>query len=84
LNGETEYGKKYYDWAFGRRPGEELYDLRKDPDQVVNLASETRYGAKRDELRTRLLKILRENGDPRVLGDGSTFDKMPYTVEFRR
>ena len=84
LNGETEYGKRYYDWAFGRRPGEELYDLRKDPDQVVNLAPETRYGAKRDELRTRLLKILRENGDPRVLGDGSTFDKRPYTVEFTK
>ena len=84
LNGETEYGERYYDLAFGRRPGEELYDLRKDPDQVVNLASETRYGAKRDELRTRLLKILRENRDPRVLGDGSTFDKRPYTVEFTR
>jgi len=84
LNGETEYGKKYYDWAFGRRPGEELYDLRKDPDQIHNLATDSKYGPKRDELRTRLLKVLRENGDPRVLGDGSTFDKMPYTVEFRR
>lgn len=82
LNGETEYGKKYYDWAFGRRPGEELYDLSKDPDQVVNLASDPRYGEKRDELRTRLLEILEENGDPRVLGDGSTFDKAPYTVDF--
>lgn len=84
LNEDTNYGKKYYDWAFGRRPGEELYDLRNDPDQIENLALDPMHGGKRDELRTRLLKILRENGDPRVLGDGLTFDKMPYIVEFGR
>ncbi len=80
LNGETEYGRKYYDWAFGRRPGEELYALKDDPDQVVNLAQDPRYGAVRDELRTRLLDVLEANGDPRVLGDGSTFDKLPFTA----
>ncbi len=84
LNENTEYGRSYFDYAFGKRPGEELYDLSVDPDQTVNVATEATYGKTRDELRTRLLKLLRENGDPRVLSDGSTFDKMPYTVEFGR
>ncbi len=82
LNGETEYGRPFYDFAFGKRPGEELYDLHADPDQVVNVATQPGYGQVRAELRTRLLRLLRENGDPRVLGDGATFDRMPYTVEF--
>src|SRR5262249_50731303 len=33
-------GKWYFDNAFGKRPAEELYDVRKDPDQVKNLAAD--------------------------------------------
>ena len=78
LNKDTEFGRPYYDFAFGKRPGEELYDLHADPDQVVNLASDPVYGAKRDELRNRLLKLLEENGDPRVTGDRMTFERPPF------
>ena len=44
LNKDTEYGKAYYGFAFGKRPGEELYDLHADPDQVVNLARSRVWG----------------------------------------
>ena len=78
LNKGTEYAKRYYDFAFGKRPGEELYDVHADRDQVVNLASNPAYGAKRDELRNRLLKLLEENGDPRLTGDRMTFERPPF------
>lgn len=71
--------KKYYDFAFAKRPLEELYDLRKDPDQVTNLADDPAYASQKQELGERLLKILADAKDPRVTGDGSTFDKSPYS-----
>ena len=57
---------KQYDLCFGRRPAEELYDLRSDPDQVRNLALEKHPEAAR--LRARLEAYLRKTGDPRIEG----------------
>jgi arylsulfatase A-like enzyme len=71
--------KKYYDFAFAKRPGEELYDLRKDPDQVVNVAADPAYASQKQELSDRLMKTLTDAGDPRVTGDGTTFDNPPFT-----
>ena len=69
----------HYNYAFGKRPVEELYDLRKDPDEIVNVAGEPAYASQRTDLASRLLKILTDAKDPRVLGDGRTFDLPPYT-----
>jgi N-sulfoglucosamine sulfohydrolase len=68
----------FYNYAFGKRPAEELYDLRADPDCLVNLASETAHEAKRAELADRLMGELRRTGDPRITGDGRTFDRPPF------
>ena len=70
---------KYFDFAFGRRPAEELYDLRKDPHQMQNVAATPDYEATRRQLNERLMSVLTETGDPRVMGDGSTFDKPPFS-----
>lgn len=75
---ETQW-KWLYDFAFGKRPAEELYDLHKDPDQVRNVAGEAGYTTTKRELAERLLKTLMEAHDPRVTGDGSTFDKPPFS-----
>jgi arylsulfatase A-like enzyme len=72
-------GPRFYQWAFGKRPAEELYDLREDPDQVKNLAGESGYAEIQEKMAQRLMGVLKEAGDPRVTGDGSTFDKAPYT-----
>lgn len=69
----------YYDLAFGKRPAEELYDLRKDPDQTVNLADNPEYKKIKEELAEKLMKVLKEKQDPRVTGDGKTFDSPPFT-----
>ncbi len=74
----------FYDLAFARRPLEELYDLHVDPHQMSNVAGQVEYAAVQDELRARLMTYLRDTGDPRVQGDGTRFDRMPYTfVDWR-
>lgn len=71
----------FYHLAFDKRPREELYDLRKDPHQMTNVAGQTNYAQIQAELEDQLISVLKETGDPRVAGDGSRFDKMPYTFE---
>lgn len=71
--------KQNYDWAFAKRPGEELYDLAKDPDQVHNVADDPAYAAKKAEMAGKLMKTLTDAADPRVTGDGKTFERPPFT-----
>jgi N-sulfoglucosamine sulfohydrolase len=71
--------KPYYDRAFAKRPAEELYDLAKDPDQLMNVAGESAYAAKKQELAERLMKTLTDAADPRVVGAGETFERPPFT-----
>jgi len=71
--------KPYYDYAFGKRPAEELYVIADDPDQVNNVAADQKYAGTKAKLRARLLQELTATKDPRVMGDGSTFDKHPYS-----
>jgi uncharacterized sulfatase len=73
--------ERFFQIAFGRRPAEELYDLRKDPHQMENVAGEEAYAEAQQALESRLLKVLRETGDPRVTGDGATFDLPPFAGE---
>jgi uncharacterized sulfatase len=68
--------------AWGKRPGEELYDLKKDPDQMVNLAQDPAYAKQREELHGRLMAELTANHDPRL--DNDAFDKPPYLSTRKR
>ena len=78
LHGNDPEWTKYYHYAFGKRPAEELYDLRNDPDYLVNVAEQPEYAAVREELSGRLMNILISTGDPRVTGDGETYEKPPF------
>ncbi len=69
--------KTYIDFAWGKRPGEELYDLRKDPHQMKNLAEDTAYRETLDSLRRQLMDELTAKKDPRVVDDDA-FDRPPY------
>ena len=68
-----------FELAFAKRPGEELYDLRKDPDQLRNVAADPAYTAVKRQLWNDLLGTLQTTGDPRVRGAGDMFDLQPYT-----
>ncbi|MEM9015995.1 MAG: sulfatase-like hydrolase/transferase [Verrucomicrobiota bacterium] len=64
--------------SFGKRPAEELYDLRSDPDQITNLLAERNTPEEtasiRRELSNRLTNELRAQGDPRFAEpDHATF-----------
>jgi len=71
--------KWHYNYAFGKRPGEELYDLANDPDQTTNLADNPEYASQKRRLSRQLIDTLTQAGDPRVIGDGRTFDRPPYS-----
>ena len=66
-----------FDKFYGRRPMFELYDLRKDPDEMTNLAEDPAYATVRKEMTERLFTILRETGDPRMIEDGKYFETPP-------
>ena len=70
--------RRYFDLAFARRPAEELYDLKNDPDQLVNVANVLAYAEARQRLAEQLLAELKATDDPRVIGGGEAFDTYPY------
>ena len=69
----------YYDYAFAKRPEFELYDVRKDPDEMHNVAADPMYADTKTKLTQQLMDTLIAAGDPRVTGDGQTFEKPPFT-----
>ena len=73
-----------YDYCFGKRPKEELYVIADDPDQVRNVAEEPEYQAIKTELHERLIAELMRLRDPRVIGDGQTYEKPPYAGQLQK
>ncbi len=71
--------KWHYDYAFAKRPAEELFDLKTDPEQVKNVAGEKNYDATRKQLAAQLTKILTDAGDPRLVEKDCRFEKAPFT-----
>jgi arylsulfatase A-like enzyme len=70
--------KTFYDLSFAKRPAEELYDLAKDPHQIVNVAGRAEYADAKKQLRARLDQWMKDTADPRAAGDTDVFDKYPY------
>ena len=64
--------------AFGMRPTEELYDLKEDPHQMVNLAGKHEWTKTQGALHQRLFDHLRDTRDPRVVGGNVDWDYYPY------
>jgi arylsulfatase A-like enzyme len=69
--------KPYFEHTYGKRPREELFDLRKDPHQMRNVAGNPDYAAVLNEMRTRLLAELQRTGDPRLVDGGRYFETPP-------
>jgi arylsulfatase A-like enzyme len=67
-----------FDLGFGKRPAEELYDLRQDPYYMTNVAEDPAYAGAKEELSATLLKVLRDEQDPRVVEDPCRFEESPY------
>ena len=68
---------------FGKRPGEELYNIREDPYCLSNLVDDANLSAQLAALRERMEGALRQEGDPRMAGNGAVFDNYPYSGAVR-
>jgi len=69
---------RHYQLSFGKRAAEELYDLKKDPACVDNLAAKSEHAATVQSLRAEMEQSLTKDGDPRMSGKGDVFDTYPY------
>lgn len=68
----------YWQLSCGLRPADELYDMRRDPYQMHNVADRSEYANTLARLKAQLFKGLKATEDPRVLGDGDSFDQYEY------
>jgi uncharacterized sulfatase len=73
-----ESDPKFFNLACAKRPAEELYDLRKDPEQLVNIATEKDYAATKNALRGQLDAWRTAMHDPRLDDSGQLFEQYPY------
>lgn len=71
-------GGYFYDLSFGKRQPDELYRLSDDPECVRNLASDLAFREQMLQMQTRMMAMLREEGDPRALGHPEAFDDYHY------
>jgi arylsulfatase A-like enzyme len=60
--------------ALDRRPAEELYDLRRDPDQMTNVAGDKAHAGTLAKMRAELLDWMGRTGDPRARGETEIWD----------
>ena len=69
--------EKYWQFSFGKRPSEELYHIASDRECIRNLVDNSDYTSRKNELRKQLLTELKNEGDPRILGNGDILEKYP-------
>ncbi|WP_142715002.1 sulfatase family protein [Fodinibius sediminis] len=76
-NAEHPYFNRYLHLAVGRRPAEELYDIKDDPGCINNLALHPEYGQLTRHFRNKMTELLDETGDPRMSGKGDIWESYP-------
>ncbi len=79
-HGDAAAVKRLFDLAFGKRPSNELYDLKTDPWQMNNLAENPLFASQRERLAKQLAAELKHTEDPRASGMGAMFDKAHYVT----
>jgi arylsulfatase A-like enzyme len=66
-----------FELATAKRPARELYELRSDPYVLHDLAADPKAAAQVKAMDAKLVRILRETRDPRVIDGGAVFDDYP-------
>lgn len=69
---------EFYRMSFGKRPEEELFRITEDPDCIKNLAADPALQEVKKRLRGELEALLKQDQDPRALGNGAIFDTYKY------
>ena len=65
--------------GFGKRPHCELFDLKKDRDQLHNVANDSNYNEIKNRLHDLLMSELKKQKDPRVCEGNCRYESSPYT-----
>ena len=73
-NGMDSY---FWDLCFGKRPLEELYDLKNDPDCINNLALNPKHAKRKTKMSTAMETKLTQEGDLRMAGYGHLYELYP-------
>ncbi|QDV53218.1 sulfatase family protein [Gimesia fumaroli] len=71
--------EQFWQWAFGKRTAEELYSIQDDPECMKNLAALPKFQSIKNALKEQMHAELTAQKDPRVLGNGSVFEKYQYS-----
>jgi arylsulfatase A-like enzyme len=70
----------YFSLSFGKRPAEELYDLKADPGQTRNVATDPKLAQVKAKLSARVDAWMRDTNDPRARTPHTDlWDKVPYS-----
>lgn len=77
-HGDQNESAQLAELAFGKRPAEEIYDLKNDPHQMDNIAGSIGIKATQAMLRKKLFDYLKKTRDPRVVGGPVNWDYYPY------
>ncbi|MFC1597881.1 heparan N-sulfatase, partial [Planctomycetota bacterium] len=85
LDGRTNpQTERFWQWSFGKRPSEELYNVAKDPLCLRNLADRAEYESVKTALRDQAFTEMKAQNDPRTFGRGYVFDEYPYADDSGR
>ncbi|PIB39379.1 sulfatase [Maribacter sp. 4G9] len=81
---ESYKGKPYFQWAFGKRPDEELYVLANDPYNLENVATDPGYVKVLETLREELAQWMEATGDLRAKDPKTPYwDRVLYTPNYQ-
>lgn len=72
--------KRYWRMCFGHRVAVELYDVKNDPDCIINLAGKPQYRSLEASMRVEMESKLRAQGDYRMFGYGHIYESYPGAV----
>jgi arylsulfatase A-like enzyme len=72
--------QRLFSLSFQKRPAEELYDLKNDPDQLNNVAANPAFAQVKKELSGRVDTWMKETADPRLDPKYDEFDRYPFII----
>ena len=68
----------FFTLACEKRPAEELYDVRKDPWELKNLADDPKHAGDKRSLRAMLEQWMKQTNDPRASTDDDRWDRYRF------
>ncbi|MEJ2006335.1 MAG: hypothetical protein P8X57_15535 [Cyclobacteriaceae bacterium] len=81
---KTDSPVDYFELSFGKRPEEELYDVQKDPYQLLNLAGNPAFKSIKSKMRGILMEWMKATGDRRADNPTSEYwDNLRYTPDYQ-